>query len=131
MMQVENAYEIFGEAASCTSTSEIASFIKAHTAAPELRRAAAAYGMVLVASGLARTKTYFEEALDLLTQLGKAKVEIDAAAWHSLDVVETTAALLLSAQQYVDEVTIPCTEWPSTEDVARVIYQGACRQVSS
>ena len=51
MMQVENAYEIFGEAASCTSTSEIANFIKAHTAAPELRRAAAAYGMVLVASG--------------------------------------------------------------------------------
>ena len=75
----------------------------------------AAREMARVARDGARSKTYYADACDLLDRLAAAKARLDAA---DPSVATTTATLLDAARTFVDDTTIPCTEWPTTEEVA-------------
>lgn len=121
----------FGNAHQCKSVDEVVLLIKENTTSGQVRRQAAAFGMVLAAAENAKESSYFQEALDQLTQLGKAKVALDEAAWHTLEVAELTGAILLSAQRFVDETTIPCTEWPTTKEVYDAVVQQASSLLES
>ena len=70
-------------------------------------------------------ESFFKDALALLDRLAFAKAELDAAAHHELSVAQLTASILWAAQQFVDEVTVPATEWPTTEEITEVVYAKA------
>jgi hypothetical protein len=57
--------------------------------------------------------------------LARAKADLDIAALHRPPVIDVTAHLLLATQRFVDEQTIACTEWPTTEEVAAFVSQEA------
>lgn len=115
----------FGAAASLDSLDEVSQFIRNAPADGHGRRSAAAYGMFLVAAEGAKPESYFEDALAQLDRIAFAKAELDAAADHDLSVADMTASILGAAQHFLDEVTVPCTEWPSTYEIAGVVYQKA------
>jgi tetratricopeptide (TPR) repeat protein len=115
----------FGEAARCVSLEEVTQLLRRLYLDDSGRQAAAAYGMSLVAAEGARPGTYRDDALKVLDRLARAKAEMDIAVLHLPPVIEVTAYLLLAAQRYVDEQTIPCTEWPTTEDIAAFVSQEA------
>jgi hypothetical protein len=115
----------FGTAASLNSLGEVSQFIRNRPVDRGDRQTAAAYGMFLVASEGAKPDSYFEDALALLHRLAVAKAELDAAAHHELLVADITASILRAAQHFIDEATVPCTEWPSTEEIAGVVYEQA------
>jgi hypothetical protein len=115
----------FGAAASLDSLSEVSQFIRNAPVDRQGRRTAAAYGMFLVAAEGAKPESYFEDALAQLDRLALAKAELDAAAHHDLSVADLTASILGAAQHFLDEVTVPCTEWPSTDEIADVVYEKA------
>lgn len=117
--------DAFGAAASCDSKRAIGHLISDRPADLQARRKAAAYGMLSVASENARMESFFKDALALLDRLAFAKAELDAAAHHELSVAQLTASILWAAQQFVDEVTVPATEWPTTEEITEVVYAKA------
>jgi hypothetical protein len=45
-------------------------------------------------------------------------------------VVQTTAAILAAVQRFLDETTIPCTEWAVPGEVAEMALQEAGRQAA-
>lgn len=124
-MQPHDDASVFGEAADCTSLREVVQLIDS-LMDDRARAAAAAYGMLLVAKS-ATPGPYRESALEALNQLARAKAELDIAALHLPPVIEVTAQFLLAAQRYADEATIPCTEWPSVEDIAAVVHREALK----
>ena len=115
----------FGAAASCDSLGAVGQFIRNNPADRRARRNAAAYGMFLVAAEDPKPGTFFKDALALLDRPAFAKADLDAVAHHDLSVAELTASILWTAQQFVDEVTVPCAEWPTTEEIAEVVYAKA------
>jgi hypothetical protein len=118
---------VFGEAARCTSLPEVVRLMAArhdeHT-----RVAAAGWGMCLVARS-AQPGPYRDSALAALDQLARAKAELDISALHLPPVTGVTARILRAAQQFADEATIPCTEWPSVEEIAAVVQREARKLV--
>ncbi|PDV98973.1 hypothetical protein [Candidatus Chloroploca asiatica] len=113
----------FGKVGSYTSVAEVAQSLK-RTHGDAQRSAAAAYGMALAAVGAMTGGKYRDDALEVLNVLVRAKAEIDIAALHLRPVVHVTSCILLAAQCFADEATIPCTEWPTQEEIAEVV----CRQ---
>lgn len=118
----QDLFAIFWPSAHVTTVAEVAQIIRDNPGNETIRRGAALYGMLRVAYDLAQPASYLEDALVLLTKISQAKVEFDAAAWQSNDLVTATGALLLSAQRFVDTMTVPCDEWPTTKEVAEHIY---------
>jgi len=94
---------------------------------PEIRRRAAAFAMLLSARQAVGQGKSFDDARAVLDNLARAKAEIDIKAWHSREVVAVTAGILQVAQQYLDEQTIPCTEWPMPDEVAGIVEREARR----
>src|SRR5262245_18232336 len=74
----------------------------------------AAYGMALVAGHDARTGTYYRDATDALDRLESAKQQLDAARPTAVNLAWATERILSVARRFVDEQTIPATEWPTT-----------------
>jgi hypothetical protein len=114
----------FGEVGNYASVAEVAQLLK-RTHGDAQRSAAAAYGMVLAAVSAITGGKYREDALEALNTLALAKAEIDIAALHLRPVVNVTSCILLAAQCFADEATIPCTEWPSQEEIAEVVCREA------
>jgi len=83
---------------------------------------AAVQGMLKVTLEHRSDTDYFSDTISLLDRLSTAKVKIDTACRHNIDVVKATADILYAAQLYVDEATVPCTEWPTTRDVAEYLF---------
>ena len=86
--------------------------------------------MVLSATQPIGKTTFFKDTHRMLDQLAKAKAEIDIASHHNIAVTKITANILYVVQKYVDETTIPCTEWALPEEVATVVIDEAKRQVA-
>jgi hypothetical protein len=122
--------QIFGESVNCTSLNEIAVIIKENAANPKIRRNAAAYGMVLCTSQSVGETEFFEDTRSILDHLARAKAEIDIASWHDLEITKITADILLVAQEFVDETTIPCTEWALPSEVVAVVLEEAKKRAS-
>jgi hypothetical protein len=128
-MSEQAALDIFGPAATLTSLEDIENLIRNNPANPRLRTQAAAFGLVLIAAQAVGEAAYFEDALHVLGQVVKAKARIDIAARHGIEVARTTASVLLAAQTFLDEQTIPCTEWPTPSEVANGVLEAARRAV--
>ena len=121
----------FHEAAGCQNLSQAISLIAKSAGLQKRRISAAAHGMVLSARESVGTGKYFEDTRLVLDSLARAKAEIDVAAWHDLGVAKLTAAILLNAQQYVDETTIACTEWALPEDVLRMVIERSLEYIQA
>lgn len=116
----------FGQVARCRSLPQVMQFLSEIPATDTmLLKCAAAYGMALVAAQQAQPQTYYSDALKLLNSLLHTKELLDQAAYEHTVIVQVTAHILRSAQQFVDEMTIPCTEWPTTEEIAQTVLDEA------
>jgi hypothetical protein len=124
-MQSSTTIESFISVAHCTSLLQVAELIQSSPSDSVLRKTAAAYGMVLVAGQAAQPNTYFKDALTMLNQLGHAKASLDAASAHEPAVAQITSSLLSVAQVFLADATIPCTEWPTTEEICSVVLREA------
>jgi hypothetical protein len=125
------APDIFGPAAALASLEDIENLIRNNPANPRLRIQAAAFGLSLAATQAVGGTSFFEDARHVVDAVAKAKARMDIAAWHSLEVVRATAAVLLAAQLFLDERTIACTEWPAPGEVAAAVLESARRAVES
>lgn len=113
--------ELFGVAASKRTLAEVLQLLR-QTSENDVRSAVAAYGLLLILNtGL--EDGYREDALNALDQLALAKALIDQAANHLPPIINITSEILLAAQIYTDDATIPCTEWPRVSDIARVVLE--------
>lgn len=130
-MSHSNSTAVFGKAADCSSVDEIAQLIQGSPAERQLRKQAAAYGMVLGASRAVGQTEFFEDTRSVLYHLVKAKAQIDIASWHDIEIAKTTAHILQAAQEFVDETTIPCSEWASPREVVDVVSQAAQEHASA
>jgi len=85
------------------------------------RSQAAASGMLAAAESAVGSTSFHEDTLSVLNQLALAKAHLDIAACHSPEVTSITAQLLGQAQDFVENETIACTEWPLPSEVVQVV----------
>lgn len=115
----------YGPAAACRSLVELTLLLH-RIVGDEARKAVVAYGMIIAARSAPDGK-YYADALEVLNCLGAAKAELDKAVCHGKSVVSVTASILAVAQDFVDETTIPCTEWPHAAEVVTNVCKSAAR----
>jgi hypothetical protein len=72
--------------------------------------------------------TDFEDALNVVNELARAKAEIDIASWHDLAIAGITSEILIGVRKYLDDSTIACTEWPMPSEISEKVFQDAARQ---
>ncbi len=114
-----NLRELFGPVSGCENLSQVASLQRC-VIGDDAARAIAAFAMVL-ASRSAPPGDYRDDALCVLNWLGTAKMELDKSSCHTAPTVLVTAAILADTQRYVDDMTIPCTEWPTSDEVVSFV----------
>lgn len=119
--------ELFGHASTKKSLADVLALLK-EVVDDGARSAAAAYGMLLCAK-LSDSGPYRDDVLLALDRLAFAKALIDQAVCHTFPVANVTSDVLQAAQRFADEATIPCTEWPSVEEVQAAVFK-ACAQYS-
>ncbi|MET1079857.1 MAG: hypothetical protein ABWY06_17735 [Pseudomonas sp.] len=124
-MPLHTEVEAFGAAAQCCSLAELEDIIRNNPGVPKIRLQAAAYGLALVAAQAVGEAVGFNDTLLVLDEMARAKARLDIAAWHDLALVRATAAILLAAQAFVDEQTIPCIDWPMPREVADIALKAA------
>jgi hypothetical protein len=115
----------FGPASGCQNLAELVP-LQRRVIGNEAKKAVAAYGMLLGARS-ALGGEYYEDALEVLNCLGATKAELDKAACHSKPTVSVTAEILFEAQKFVDEMTIACTEWPTSAEVVSCVGTNAAK----
>ena len=120
-----NERDLFGPACGCDSLPELMA-LQRTVVGDAASQAVAAYAMI-VSAREAPAGIYHQHALGVLDCLGAAKMALDKSACHALSTVAVTAAILGGAQQIVEETTIPCTEWPSSDEVLAVVLRIAAR----
>lgn len=123
-------FENFGAAANCASQEEIERFIRGNAGNAKSRVQGAVFGLFLAASNAVGPTAFFEDARYVLDEASKAKARIDIAAWHSIEVITATSAVLLAAQKFFDENTIPCNDWPTPREVVSAVFDAACHAVA-
>lgn len=118
--------------AGATSPEDLRQLIDGHAiSGDDERGAAAARAMVLVANAqLHRSGGSRDDALEFLDELARLKADLDAAAAHLPPVIYITGGILLAAQEYAFETTVPCTEWPTPEELANVVSRKAEELIS-
>jgi methylthioribose-1-phosphate isomerase len=85
----------------------------------------AAYGMALVAGQGARAGTSYQDALALLDRLAEAKALLDAQRPTAVNLAWATGRVLTAARSFVEAVSLPATEWPTTEEIAARVLDEA------
>jgi hypothetical protein len=110
-----NDRELFGPAAACRDLRELIQ-LQQSSVGDEAARAIAAYGMLVTARSAPKGDS-IDDALEVLNLLGAAKAELDKGARHDRSTVSVTATVLAGAQQFFDEATIGCTEWPTPGEI--------------
>jgi hypothetical protein len=111
--------ELFGYASTKKTLAETIQLLKS-TIGVDARSAVAAYGMLLSAN-TCKEGSSREDALNTLDQLSLTKMLLDQAACHSSPVINVTSDILFAAQNFAEEATIPCTEWPLVTEIAEVV----------
>ena len=117
--------ELFGPAVDCLSLPELESLLR-RVIDEDAKRAIAAYAMVFSARS-APQGDYRDDALGVLNCLGAAKMALDTSACHTEPTVIVTAAILSETQRFADDMTIPCTEWPTSADVVSFVIEIAAK----
>jgi hypothetical protein len=88
---------------------------------------AAQYAMLLAARSAVGTSKNFDDALQVLNSMARAKAGIDIVLSHSPYAIVETKFILRAAQDFLEKGTIPCNEWPHPQEIAdeveRVIRQ--------
>ena len=74
--------------------------------------------MLELAQANAKDGTYYADALDLLDRLVAKKAMLDAT--HP-DASEATQRIVDAVRAFIDDNTIPCTEWPTTLEIAQCV----------
>jgi hypothetical protein len=82
---------------------------------------------MVLSSHSAPQGNYREDALAVLNCLSAAKMELDKSSCHTEPTVIVTAAILSEAQKFVDDMTIPCTEWPTSDEVVSFVSKVAAK----
>ncbi len=113
----------FGHASKCNDLKEVLAFLSDITG-EDATKATVAFGMLLSANSTEGGE-YRDDALAVLNSLSYAKAELDSAQCHTFPTIEVTSDILFSAQRYADENTIPCNEWPTSEDVLKNVLETA------
>jgi hypothetical protein len=113
----------FGYAAKCNDLQEILAFLSDITG-DDATKATVAFGMLLSANSTEGGE-YRSDALAVLDSLAYAKAELDSARCHTFPTIDVTSDILFSAQKYADENTIPCNEWPTSEDIVKNVLETA------
>lgn len=114
---------LFGYASKCESVDQAIDVLKEITG-EDATKATVAFGM-LIAANSADVGAYRDDALGVLNKLAIAKAQIDSAACHTFPTIDVTHDILYSAQCYADENTIPCTEWPTSEEIVANVLETA------
>lgn len=114
----------------CSTWQDVCGFLdRSRGARPEVLAYSAQYAMALAARGAVGAARDFYAALAVANSLARAKAEIDIVSCHSREVVAETEAILRAAQDFLDEHTVPCTEWPLPQEIAdeavRIVMQRA------
>lgn len=78
-------------------------------------------GMIAHIKNFMPSSTTYHDSLEIINQLSLAKYKLDCGCNQILPIVKATSKVLLSAQEYFDEEVIPCTEWPTPEELLAVI----------
>jgi hypothetical protein len=113
--------ELFGPVSDCKNINEIIQFINSSYKSKET---AIAFGMLQAACSV-QEGPYRENILDILNSLNLAKMTFDKSFCHTHPVIDITQSILFAAQNYADEMTIPCTEWPTQAEVIAVVCSAA------
>jgi hypothetical protein len=116
---------IFGPASDCQNLSELIQ-LQRRVVGDDAKKAVVAYGMIIGARSTSGGN-FYEDALWVLNCLGVTKAELDKAASHCEPTISITAEILSAAQKFVEEMTIPCTEWPSSAEVVSCVYMSAAK----
>jgi hypothetical protein len=114
---------LFGYASKCNDLKEVLALLS-DIVGEQATKATVAFGMLLAANSTEGGE-YREDALAVLNSLAYAKAELDCAQCHTFPTIEVTSDILFSAQKYADENTIPCTEWPTSNDVIKNVMETA------
>lgn len=91
---------------------------KSRGARPGVWIYSAQYAMALAARSAVGAAKDYEAALSVVSSLSRAKAEIDIVSWHVQRVITETQTILRAAQDFLDENTIPCNEWPLPQEIA-------------
>lgn len=118
----------FGYASRCKDFGEVVALFKVVTG-EDARSAVAAYGMLLSANST-EGGVYRDDALKVLTKLSFAKAELDSLACHTHPVIDVTSEILSQAQDFADRNTVPCTEWPTSDEVIANVLESAMKYVT-
>jgi hypothetical protein len=120
-VDLTEARVLFGHAGKCRDLNAVIA-LQRKVVGDDATQATVAFGMLLAATSTPGG-IYRDDALAVLRSLSLAKTEFDCAACHTYPTVDVTADILSSAQKFADENTIPCTEWPGSEDVVNHVLQ--------
>ncbi|MDI7204799.1 hypothetical protein QMM44_15335 [Leptospira santarosai] len=94
------------------------------------KKAAIAYAMLLSVH-LTKRGPYRDDSLKALDLLSKAKTRLDIACAHTRPAIDITSEILNEAQRFADEASIPCTEWPTVEEIIEIVSRSARKFVTS
>ncbi|SFG25966.1 hypothetical protein SAMN05518865_11034 [Duganella sp. CF458] len=119
------------ELSACATWQEVCNFVDiSRGAGTTAWTCAAQYAMVLAARNAVGTTNYFEDALQVVNSLARAKAEIDIVSWHANHVIAETQYLLRAAQDFLDQNTIACNEWPRPQEIADEVENIARRRAA-
>lgn len=124
-----NDSDLFGPASACRTLSELIELQK-RVVGDGATRAVVAYGMLMGARS-APGGVYHKDAMEVLNFLGAAKAALDRAVNHTKPTVLVTAEILAGAQEFVDEAVVPCTEWPTSNEVVDWVSKDATKYAYS
>ncbi len=128
-MERNEDLELFGPASNYETVQEAINFL-CDLVGEEAKTTTIAYIMLLAARTI-EGNNYRAGTLAVLNKLAFTKAELDSAMCHTHPTIDVTGDILLSAQKFVDEATIPCTEWPTSDELVEKIsvetkkYSGA------
>ena len=80
---------------------------------------------MLLSAKSAKSGTIRDDALAVLNRLAYAKAELDSAMFHTHPTIDVTGDILFTAQEFTDDATVPCTEWPTSDEVLDIVLVSA------
>ena len=119
-MEKDERLELFGPPSIHRTIPDAIKFLR-DVVGEEATTATVSYIMLLAAKSI-ENSDYREGALAVLNKIAFTKAELDSAMCHTRPTIDVTSDILLSTQKFVDEATIPCTEWPTSLEVVEKVF---------
>jgi predicted DNA-binding WGR domain protein len=87
----------------------------------------AAYGMLLAANLADKRDPYINGSKEVLNNLSFAKAKIDIVSHQQPYITNVTSDIFLTAQNYMEEIVRPCTEWPTAVEMIEIVKTAAIK----